>query len=220
MILTIIAYPPNLACRGYRQTWDDTGKHDIFTHVMPFFSYDVPHTCGPDPSVCCQFDFARIKNFGGCPWRKNPQVITKDNVKERSMLLLDQYRKKAELYRSNVVLAPLGDDFRYMTEEEAESQFQNYQKIMNYVNDNVENVSIQFGTLGDYFDKVQGTFNVPVLKGSFFTYADREQDYWSGYFTSRVFDKALDRKLERVLYAAESLGLTKEALRESRRALR
>jgi hypothetical protein len=219
MILTIIAYPPNLACRGYRQTWDDTGKHDIFTHVMPFFSYDVPHTCGPDPSVCCQFDFARIKNFGGCPWRKNPQVITKDNVKERSMLLLDQYRKKAELYRSNVVLAPLGDDFRYMTEEEAESQFQNYQKIMNYVNDNVDNVSIQFGTLGDYFDKVQGTFNVPVLKGSFFTYADREQDYWSGYFTSRVFDKALDRKLERVLYAAESLGLTKEALRESRRAL-
>jgi len=135
------------------------------------------------------------------------------------MLLLDQYRKKAALYRSNVVIAPLGDDFRYMTTDEAEAQYQNYQKIMDYINENVPNVTIQFGTLSEYFKKVQGSFNVPVLKGSFFTYADREQDYWSGYFTSRIFDKALDRKLERVLYAAESLGATKEKLQESRRAL-
>jgi len=48
-------------------------------------------------------------------------------------------------------------------------------------------------------------------------YPDRERDYWSGYFMSRIFDKALDRTLERVLFAATSLGATREALQQSRR---
>ena len=197
----------------WRQTWDETGEYDIFTHAMPFYSYDVPHTCGPDPSVCCQFDFARIKGpvapyVGNCPWGKQPKQIHDNNVEERSKLLLDQYMKKAALYRSNVVLAPLGDDFRYRTIEEADMQYENYQRMFDYINKNIPNVEIQFGTLSDYFKTVlmDRPFSPPLLKGSFFTYSDREEDYWSGYFTSRVFDKALDRKLERVLYAATSLG--------------
>ena len=187
---------------------------------MPFYSYDVPHTCGPDPSVCCQFDFARrMTTYGHCPWGKQPIPITAVNVHERAMLLLDQYLKKATLYRGNALLIPLGDDFRYQTSEEAELQYRNYQTMFDYINKNVPNVGIQFGTLSEYFNEVVGTFDTPVLKGSFFTYADRAQDYWSGYFTSRVFDKALDRQLERILYAAESLGATAEQLRGPRRAL-
>jgi len=233
----------------WRQTWDksaDTGagtshhraKHDIFAHVMPFFSYDVPHTCGPDPLVCCQFDFHRspVGTGPGCPWGKPPQVITDSNVKERALLALDQYRKKAALYRSNVVLIPLGDDFRYQTPREALAQYENHQKIHDYINANVEGVSIQFGTLSQYFDATIDSFSnaaqgpVPVLKGSFFTYADVNEDYWSGYFTSRAFDKALDRQLERALYAAESIvgdgsgdekaaAVAKLELREPRREL-
>ena len=219
----------------WRQTWDDHGDHDIFTHVMPFFSYDVPHTCGPDPKVCCQFDFARAplktktKNgkkrnkalYQRCPWKVDAKLITDDNLEERSLLLLDQYRKKANLYRSNVVIAPLGDDFRYKHVLEADLQFENYQKIFDYINENVDNVEISFGTLSEYFETVlvERPFSPPVLKGAFFTYADREQDYWSGYFTSRIFDKALDRKLERVLFAATSLGATKKELQGPRRAL-
>ncbi|KAG7358910.1 glycosyl hydrolase family 38 protein [Nitzschia inconspicua] len=210
----------------WRQTWDSSGDYDIFTHVMPFYSYDVPHTCGPDPSICCQFDFARMSGkiaqyVGTCPWGKQPQKIHDHNVKERSLLLLDQYRKKAALYRSNVVIAPLGDDFRYRTLEEADSQYENYQRIFDYINHNVPNVQIQFGTLSDYFKTVleDRPFSPPLLKGSFFTYSDREEDYWSGYFTSRVFDKALDRKLERVLYAATSMGADKLEMQGPRRAL-
>jgi N-acetylglucosaminyltransferase II (MGAT2)/Alpha mannosidase middle domain/Glycosyl hydrolases family 38 C-terminal domain/Glycosyl hydrolases family 38 N-terminal domain len=135
------------------------------------------------------------------------------------MLLIDQWQKKAALYRSNTVLSPLGDDFRYMDSVEAEAQYTNFEKMFEYINANVPGVTAQFGTLSEYFHSVMGQFEVPILKGSFFTYSDREQDYWSGYFTSRVFDKALDRKLERVLYAADTLGATTKELQTPRRSL-
>ena len=204
----------------WRQTWGST-ENDIFTHLMPFFSYDTPHTCGPDPSVCCQFDFHRspVGNGPSCPWQPMPVAITEHNVRQRAMLALDQYLKKASLYRGNVVLIPLGDDFRYQTTHEAELQFLNHQKIHDYINEHVPGVTIKFGTLSEYFDLTIGQFPPPVLKGSFFTYADVNEDYWSGYFTSRVFDKALDRQLERVLYAASALGGNKTELQDPRRAL-
>ncbi|KAL3939557.1 MAG: hypothetical protein SGBAC_005744 [Bacillariaceae sp.] len=213
----------------WRQTWDNEGEYDIFTHMMPFFSYDVPHSCGPDPEVCCAFDFARLPNVGvdvdgvaytkECPWELQVKPIHQRNVAKRAMVLLDQYQKKAALFRSNVVIAPIGDDFRYRTLAEAQAQFENYQLIFDYLNSNVPGVSIQFGTLSEYFDAVIGTFDPPILKGSFFTYADHIEDYWSGYFTSRPFDKALGRRLERTLFAADTMGATKEEMREARRSM-
>ncbi|KAM3188787.1 hypothetical protein ACQJBY_067635 [Aegilops geniculata] len=210
----------------WRQNWDIEETTDIFVHMMPFYSYDIPHTCGPEPAICCQFDFARMRGFSyeSCPWRYDPVETDSNNVQERATKLLDQYRKKSTLYRTNTLLIPLGDDFRYVNTEEAEAQFRNYEKLFDYINSNPHlNAEVKFGTLEDYFSTLRdeaekinytrpgevGSVELqgfPTLSGDFFTYADRNQDYWSGYYVSRPFFKAVDRVLEQTLRASEILS--------------
>ncbi|CAI9777361.1 unnamed protein product [Fraxinus pennsylvanica] len=209
----------------WRQSWDAEETTDIFVHMMPFYSYDIPHTCGPEPAVCCQFDFARMRGFVYelCPWGEHPVETNQENVKERALKLLDQYKKKSILYRTNTLLVPLGDDFRYISIDEAEAQFRNYQLLFDYINSDPSlNAEANFGTLEDYFrmlreeaDRINysrpgeiGSGQIggfPSLSGDFFTYADRNQDYWSGYYVSRPFFKAVDRVLEQTLRGAEMM---------------
>ncbi|VDO74291.1 unnamed protein product [Heligmosomoides polygyrus] len=204
----------------WRQLWGSHGKADVRTHMFPFYSYDVPHTCGPDPKVCCQFDFKRLPGGSiSCPWNVPAQVITDTNVAERAFTLYDQYRKKSQLYQTNVLLVPLGDDFRkcivlfrYADDFEWNGQYKNYVKLFEEMNQRKEwNVHAQFGTLSDYFTALDRSLRasqqpLPILSGDFFTYADRDDHYWSavpGYFTSRPFYKQMDRTLLHQLRAAE-----------------
>ncbi|CAI6006847.1 unnamed protein product [Closterium sp. NIES-64] len=328
---------------------EEEGSTDILCHMMPFYSYDIPHTCGPNPGVCCQFDFLRRtgtqhwcpwgqdampitrKNIAQraqllvdqvgwdklvgdwCPWGQDAMLITRKNIAERAQLLVDQWRKKSLLFRTNVLLVPLGDDFRYSSMLEAQAQFQNYELLFAFINSRKSlRVNASFGTLDEYFTAMRAasarqrvsvetanhqkanrlraqllnpdlklnklnaseatqepSFNLldssdqhslvdsqenqhqeeiqrrrllasrdpylklaastdaylkvgtsapgslsttgqlrpllPSLSGDFFTYADRDHDYWSGYFSSRPFWKAVDRALEANMRAADML---------------
>ncbi len=83
------------------------GSHsepEIFMHMFPFFAYDIPHTCGPDPRVCAVYEFSKTVTF----WGDSPQAISDGNIEHKAKTLVDQYKKKATLYKSKkIVLASL-----------------------------------------------------------------------------------------------------------------
>ena len=88
----------------------------------------------------------------------------------------------------------------------------NYQKLFNHINNNRSryNAEVSFGTLSHYFDAVRSRSQMfPDLRGDFFPYADIFSEgrpaYWSGYFTTRPFYKALARQVETRLRGAEIL---------------
>ena len=42
----------------WRQNWDADHSNDIFCHMLTYSSYCSPDQCGPDKSVCMQFDYS------------------------------------------------------------------------------------------------------------------------------------------------------------------
>ena len=89
----------------WKMSWNTKGS--ILCHHFPFDIYSTKHSCGLDPLTCLAFDF-RAEN----PLRAVP--ITNDNVRSKAETLLEQYAKSGSLTKHNVVLALVGNDFRYI----------------------------------------------------------------------------------------------------------
>ena len=78
--------------------------------------------------------------------------------------------------------------FRRSDGQEINDQFSNYKKLMDHMNSQKSfNVQARFGTLSDYFLSVWNEAQVSpgekppgysTLSGDFFTYADRQDNYW------------------------------------------
>lgn len=183
----------------------------LLTHNQPFDIYSIKHSCGPHPYICLNFDFRKIPGEY-TDYSIKAQNINDKNIKQKSELLLAQYSRTGSLFPHNVVLMPIGDDFRYSHEIEWDQQYVNYAQLCDYINANkdIYKTEISFGTPKDYFDAIKERYeNYPTLKGDFFVYSDIFSEgrpaYWSGYFTTRPFMKILDRELENSLRSAEIL---------------
>lgn len=200
----------------WRQYWDTKGESDILCHVMPYILYGIKHTCGPNHHICVMYDFKQSTH-----WKPFTDTINLKNIKERARLLHQQYREKAYLYKYNTILVPLGDDFRYDVESEWDYQYQNYNMLMDYMNNKSEwNVNIRFGTLKDYFESLKFSADsvskrsenlFKTFSGDFFPYSDKNSAYWTGYYTTRPFDKTFSRDVESNLRAAEILNVLTNA---------
>ncbi|KOB73473.1 Alpha-mannosidase [Operophtera brumata] len=179
-------------------------KNSVFTHYLQFNSASFK-ACGPNSGICANdFNFAKSnKNLDINPY----------NVKDKSELLLEQYSKTGTTTQHNVIIAPLGGPYRYESQSEFDYQYNNYQKLADFVNANREiyKATMEFGTPKDYFKSILKThknIKTNTIKGDFLNFADIDSGrpaYWTGYYTSRPTFKIMLRRLESTLRTTEIL---------------
>lgn len=177
-------------------------KRSVLTHFLQFNSAGFK-ACGPNKEICSsEYNFAKTnRNIDIYPY----------NVKEKSELLLEQYSKTGTTSSHNIVIAPMGGPYHYELQAEFDYQYNNYQKIAEYVNMNREiyKATIEFGTPKDYFKAVlEQQASIPSLVGDFLNFADLKSGtpaYWTGFFTSRPLFKILLRRMQSTLRSTEIL---------------
>lgn len=65
-------------------------------------------------------------------------------VLHRADDLVNQYKLKGKSYRTGGILATIGDDFRFVDAAEWDSQFENYEKLISFINER-PNYGVQVG---------------------------------------------------------------------------
>ncbi|EFC40940.1 predicted protein [Naegleria gruberi] len=185
----------------------------IFTHVLEHH-YSAPEICFND-GTCTGFDFESDP-------ASNPP-ITNENIDARASLLVDYMRNVSKTYRTNNVLIPFGNDFRF---QKANLMFDNMDLLISYINKNFQRfgVNMRYSTLSEYFEQVHNKTNPNVFPvktynsdsySDYFPYptcwgVDEDQfgdciAYWSGYFVSEPQFKQLVRESERLLRNCEMI---------------
>ncbi|OZC05662.1 hypothetical protein X798_07365 [Onchocerca flexuosa] len=110
-------------------------------HVLPFAHYDILSNCGPDPNICCQFDFKRLNHFK-CP-NIAPKPITNLNIHASALKLEKSFLKMSLIQGNNIILSVWGDDFRYIELEEWHQQHDNLILLFDYINKNSKSTRIR-----------------------------------------------------------------------------
>lgn len=177
----------------------------------------ISDSCGPSRTVCRGLNFVHMADLpvpgsdaADKPIRSDHvSTDTVHNLYEYTKRLVDQFRQKTANYKYKVMMLPHGGDFQYDTEFEWDKQYKNLKVFMQYVNENKKafNIHMRFGTLKDFFKEIDRQnrkygLTYPAVSGDFYTYTENTE-YWTGYFTTRQFDKRLSREVLESLRAAE-----------------
>lgn len=167
-----------------------SSKAEMFTHVL--------HT-----------HYAAPKTFD---WEEDAVAVSDTNIQYRASYFVSSLKERAQAYRTNQLLVPWGDDFKF---QNSDVQFNNMDKLISHINSNPEvyGARVEYSTLGKYFEAVreflgsdQGQeVSFSTYYGDFFPYADNEDSYWTGYYTTRPLLKGYLRETLSVLRSAEML---------------
>ncbi|XP_077246592.1 alpha-mannosidase-like isoform X2 [Tasmannia lanceolata] len=124
------------------------------------------------------------------------------NVEQRVNDFIDAARNQANVTRTNHIMWTMGDDFQY---QYAESWFKQMDKFIHYVNRDGQ-VNAFYSTPSIYTDaKNAANESWPLKTDDYFPYADAENAYWTGFFSSRPSLKGYVRMLSGYYLAARQL---------------
>ena len=118
--------------------------------------------------------------------------------------LLKQVKKQIEGYRTNHIMATMGGDFNFVY---AELSFKSLDQMIKYANSIQDEIYLLYSTPDCYVKSVynSGLKWTHTESDDFFPYADRFNDFWSGYFTSRPAFKYLMVYANSVLQTCKQL---------------
>lgn len=126
------------------------------------------------------------------------------NIVSRSEDFVNYFKSMALHFRSTNLMHTMGEDFHYAN---ARMWYKNIDKLIKFINSRPQyGVKIQYSTPGLYTEAInkEGA-TYPLKNDDFFPYADRQNAYWTGYFTSRVAVKGFVRDFGRWLQATRKL---------------
>ncbi|KAI3500943.1 hypothetical protein L1887_36772 [Cichorium endivia] len=128
------------------------------------------------------------------------------NVQERVNDFVAAAMAQANVTRTNHIMWCMGTDFRY---QYAVSWFRQMDKFIHYVNLDGR-VNALYSTPSIYTDAKFAANEIwPLKTDDFFPYADKENTYWTGYFTSRPAFKGYVRAMSGYHLAARQLEFYK-----------
>jgi hypothetical protein len=108
---------------------------------------------------------------------------TEFNAKWKSDWFVFFARYMSNQFRTNHIMFPMGGDFQFIN---AHLNFKNLDRMIDYINANYPNITLLYSTPGEYIDALYAAnISWPTRYDDMFPYADRPEDYWTGYFTSR-----------------------------------
>ena len=98
----------------------------------------------------------------------------------------------------------MGGDFDY---QNARQFFHSIDKLIPYFNNKYAgNMTLMYSTPSEYVDAVNGmNIKWPVNYDDMMPYADDENSYWTGFYSSRANDKEYARRMSSNVHAANKL---------------
>lgn len=141
-------------------------------------------------------------------WFANEPVVADEtletfnaDIKAREMwIVVDEMSRQ---YRGSHLFIPWGDDFAYSN---AHLTFGPLDALIPYFNEHYEDITLMYSTPSQYIEAIKKeSIDWPVRYDDMFPYADKPDDYWTGYFSSRADKKEEDRIASSNLHASSKI---------------